>query len=156
MVVGMMMSLGQFVFSLATGAYQQLQRATQYRQAATSRVGELAAVQFVGPGDDTITLDGLLLPGLSGKLDTLDTLRSMAAEGAAWVLVDGTGTVHGAFVITQISETQTLFFADGTPRRIAFTINLRHVADDQVARNPVVAGPAVGSIGSGGNAGNIA
>lgn len=152
----MMMSLGQFVFSLSTGAYQQLQRNTQYRQAAANRVGELPAMQFVGPGADTITLEGVLLPGLTGRLDTMNTLRSMAAEGAAWVLVDGTGTVHGAFVITQVDETQTLFFADGTPRRTAFTLHLHHVADDQVARNPVVAGQSVGSLDDGTSAGNVA
>lgn len=134
----MMMSLGQFVFSLPTLAYQQLQRATDWRHAQNSRVGARPASQFVGPGDDVFTLDGLLLPELAGKRASLDTLRDMGGQGAAWSLVDGNGVVYGAVVILRVNETSSLFFADGTPRRIAFTLELRRVDDSRVADNPRV------------------
>ena len=54
----------------------------------------------------------------------------MAAEGKAWPLVDGTGRVHGAFVITDIDEGLKEFFPDGTPRKIDFSIELLEVAQD--------------------------
>lgn len=135
----MMLSLGQFVFSLDTLAYQQLQRATDWRHAENSRVGARAASQFVGPGGDTITLDGVLLPEVAGSRASLDTLRDMGSQGAAWSLVDGNGVVYGAFVLLSVHETNTLFFADGTPRRTEFTIELRRVDDGRVADNPRVA-----------------
>lgn len=134
----MMLSLGQFVFSLDTLAYQQLQRATEWRHAQNARVGARAASQFVGPGDDSITLDGLLLPELAGKYASLNTLRDMAGQGAAWSLVDGNGVVYGAWVILRVNETGTLFFRDGTPRRIEFSLDLRRVDDHRVADNPTV------------------
>lgn len=138
----MMLSLGQFVFSLPTLAYQQLQRATAWRHAQNPRVGARAATQFVGPGDETITLDGVLLPEVAGKRASLDTLRDMGGQGAAWALVDGNGVVYGAWVIQSVHETNTLFFVDGTPRRIEFSLELLRVDDSRVADNPRVAGGA--------------
>ena len=59
----MMLSLGMFVFSLHTLAYQEFQRQTEWRHASSSRIGAQPARQFVGRGDDAITLPGVLLPG---------------------------------------------------------------------------------------------
>lgn len=127
----MMMALGTFVFSLPELAYQQLQRQTAWRHSGSSRVGARDARQYVGPGDDTISLSGLVAPELTGDPASLDTLRTMADQGEALALVDGTGTVHGAFVITGMSETRTLFFADGAARRIEFGLDLLRVDDPQ-------------------------
>ncbi|ORC44405.1 oxidoreductase [Burkholderia sp. A27] len=129
----MMMSLGQFVFSLSTLAYQELQRRTSWKHASTSRVGGRNARQFTGPGDDTITLTGWFAPDQGiGKLSSLDELRTMADEGDAYALVDGTGTVYGAFVIEGLDEGQSLLQKDGTPRRVEFTLNLTRVDDGLV------------------------
>lgn len=129
----MMMALGTFVFSLSQLAYQQLQRQTAWRHAASDRVGARAAHQYVGPGDDTIDLSGLVAPGITGDTASLDTLRSMADEGRPLALVDGTGVVHGAYVIVSLNETRTLFFKDGAARRIEFQISLLRTDDEAVA-----------------------
>jgi len=129
----MMMSLGQFVFSLSTLAYQELQRRTSWKHASTSRVGGRNARQFTGAGDDTITLTGWFAPDQGiGKLSSLTELRTMGDEGDAYALVDGTGSVYGAFVIEGVDEGQSLHQKDGTPRRIEFTINLTRVDDGLV------------------------
>ncbi|ANF85150.1 hypothetical protein ATI14_6200 [Pseudomonas tolaasii NCPPB 2192] len=128
----MMLSLGMFVFSLSTLAYQELQRQTNWRHASNSRVGAAPALQFVGRGDDTITLPGLLLPELAGSILSLDALRLMANTGKAWPMVEGTGRIYGLWVIESLSETKTLFFRDGTPRRIEFTLTLKRTDDDRI------------------------
>lgn len=122
----MMMALGTFVFSLPDLAYQQLQRQTSWRHAASDRVGARAAHQYVGPGEDTIELSGLVAPQITGTAASLDTLRQMADEGRPLALVSGTGVVFGAFLISSLSETRTLFFADGEARRIEFRLSLTH------------------------------
>lgn len=129
----MMMALGTFVFSLPDLAYQQLQRSTGWRHAGTARVGARAARQFLGPDDETVELSGLIAPELTGSPASLDTLREMAAEGRPLALVDGAGVVHGAFVITGVNETQTLFFQDGSARRIEFRLSLLRVDEDDAA-----------------------
>lgn len=128
----MMLSLGMFVFSLSTLAYQELQRQTNWRHASNSRVGAPPALQFVGRGDDTITLPGVILPELAGSALSLDALRLMANTGKAWPMVEGTGRIYGLWVIESLSETKTVFFRDGTPRRIEFTLTLKRTDDDRV------------------------
>lgn len=126
----MMMALGNFIFSLYTLAYQELQRQTDYRHATSSRAGAAPARQFLGKGDDSITLPGWLAPELAGTPSSLDVLRYMAGTGGAWPLIEGSGRIYGLWVIESITETKTLFFQDGTPRRIEFSIALKRVDDD--------------------------
>ena len=121
-----------FVFGLPTLAYQELQRTTEWRHSSTSRIGTNPASQFLGRGEDTITLPGTLLPGLVGSPLSLDVLRKMADTGKAWPLIGGTGRIYGTWVITSISETQQVFFEDGTPRRYEFTISLKRIDDGRI------------------------
>lgn len=125
----MMMCLGQFVFGMDTLAYQDFQRQTDWRHPSNSRIGAAPARQFVGRGEDSITLQGLLVPELVGSTLSLDVLRVMADTGRSWPLVEGTGRIYGLWVIESLSEGRTLFFADGAARRIEFSIKLGR-ADD--------------------------
>lgn len=128
----MMMALGMFVFSLETLAYQEFQRQTEWRHGSTSRIGTNPARQYLGRGDDSITLPGVLLPALAGSQLSLDTLRTMADTGKAWPLVEGTGKIYGTWIIESLSETRTLFFRDGQSRRIEFTLTLKRIDDGRV------------------------
>ena len=128
----MMLALGMFVFSLKTAAYQELQRQTNWRHASNNRIGAVPARQFLGRGDDTITLPGIILPELAGTILSLDTIRLMANTGKAWPMVEGSGRIYGLWVIESLSETKTLFFRDGTPRRIEFNLSLTRIDDDRI------------------------
>lgn len=128
----MMMALGLFVFGMHTVAYQELQRQTDWRHPSTSRVGTNPARQFLGRGNDTITLPGVLVSGLTGTQISLDTLRIMADTGKAWTLIEGTGRIYGIYVIESISETRSYFFKDGAARRIEFTLTLQRVDDSDL------------------------
>jgi len=129
----MMMALGMFVFSLPTVAYQTLRRQTQWRHASNPRMGAAPGYQYVGKGEDTFTLSGWFAPELAGSAGALKLLRRMGDTGKAYVLVDGSGEVYGAYTITEISEEQTLFYVNGQPRRLDFSMNLVRV-DDSKAR----------------------
>ena len=123
----MMLSLGMFVFGMSTLAYQEFRRQTEWRHASTSRIGAPPARQYIGRGDDSITLPGVLVPELCGSTLSLDTLRLMADTGKAWPLVEGTGRIYGLWVIESLEETRTLFFQDGAARRIEFTLSLKRL-----------------------------
>ena len=125
----MMLALGMFVFSLSTAAYQELQRQTEWRHASNNRIGAAPARQFMGRGDDAITLPGIIFPELAGSTLSLDALRLMANTGKAWPMIEGSGRIYGLWVIESISETRTLFFSYGTPRRIEFSIALKRTDD---------------------------
>jgi len=124
-----MMALGLFVFSLPTLAYQQLQRQRAWQHASHSRVGTRAAYQYTGPGEESITLSGLIAPDISGTAASLSELQALADAGQPLPLVDGTGKVHGAYVIQHLNETHSLFFPDGRARKIEFELSLLRVND---------------------------
>ena len=140
----MMMALGMFVFILHTLAYQELQQDTEWRHPSTNRVGAGPAHQFIGRGEDTIKLPGVLLPELAGTMLSLDALRQMADTGKAWPLVEGNGRIMGLWVIEKITTTRTLFFTDGAPRRIEFSLGLKRIDDGRVD----LLGALTGSAGS--------
>lgn len=124
-----LMSLGMFVFSIPTLAYDQLQRRTDYRHARTGRVGARDATQFLGPGEETVSLSGTVYAEIADGENLIDQLRAMAAEGEVWPLLSATGRVFGSYVITNIDERQQHFFPDGTPRAVDFGLDLLRVDD---------------------------
>lgn len=126
----MLLALGLFAFSIPTLAHDELQRRAAWRHATSARIGARDATQYVGPGEETIAINGTAYAELSDGQASLDQLRAMASTGDAWSLVDGAGRVYGAFVIVAIDEGQHHLLADGTPLKIDFTINLLRV-DDQ-------------------------
>lgn len=130
-----MMALGQFTFSLSSLPYQELQHQFGWRHPTTSRIGARPARQFLGPDDESITLNGVLLPELTGGRVSLDMIREMGDQGSSWPLIDGSdGRIHGLFIIDSLSETKSFFFDDGTPRRIEFSLSLKRVDDDKIDR----------------------
>ncbi|TKC83451.1 phage tail protein [Trinickia terrae] len=133
----MMMSLDQFVFSLATTPYKELQRRRNWKHRTSSRVGTRDASQFTGAGDDTITLNGMVAPDNGiGTIASIDELARMGDAGDAYVLVDGIGNVYGAYVIDSLDETATYHTKEGIPRKIEFNLTLKRVDDSQLSAKP--------------------
>jgi len=129
----MMLALGMFVFERRTLPYQNLQRNANYSWATNSRVGKRNAFQFMGAGEEKITVTGALYPEITGGRVSCSLLRLMAEQGRAWPLLDGNGLIYGMYVIASVNETGTEFFSDGTPRKIDFTLTLTRVDESLVA-----------------------
>lgn len=127
----MLMYLGQFMFGLSTLAYDELQRQMAWRHAENARVGQPPGVQYLGPEAEKITLSGMQAPEL-GQRGALDTLSAMAAKGAAYALVEGTGRSLGAWVIESLSQTGSRFVAEGVPRKTTFELQLKRVDETLV------------------------
>lgn len=128
-----LMSLGLFAFSVSTLAFDELQRKASWRHASAPRVGTVSATQYLGPGEETVSLSGTAYAELGDGRASLDELWEMAHSGEAWPLVDGTGRVWGAFHIKDISEGAKHFHPDGTARRIDFQVELGRVDDPREA-----------------------
>lgn len=135
----MMMALDLFVFSLSTVAYQDLQHKLAWRHPSSKRVGARPSRQFTGPDDETITLTGTLYPEYTGGTLSLDVLRTMADTGQSFILIEGTGTVYGWFVIEGLDVKRTYFFRDGAARKIEFTLALARADDFQTNVTGVLA-----------------
>ncbi|HEY0624659.1 phage tail protein [Sphingomonas sp.] len=122
-----LMSLGMFAFHVSTLAHDELQRRADWRHERSKRIGARDAFQFVGPGDESVTISGSSYAELSDGRASIDELREMAGSGEYWPLVDGAGRVFGDFAITALDERHKHLFDDGTPRRIDFALDLVRV-----------------------------
>lgn len=120
-----MMQLGAFQFSITTAAYQELRRRTEWRWPSQDLYGRLPALQYTGPGSDTMTLNGVIYPEFRGGAGQLNKMRNIAGAGRPLLLVSGTGSMLGRWVIESIDEGQTVFAAEGRPRKQEFTLQLR-------------------------------
>lgn len=125
-----LMALGLFTFGLKTAPFDTLRRTTSQRWASNNRVGRGPGHQWVGPGEDSITLEGVLMPELTGGTVNLDKLREMAATGKAWILVSGTGEQMGKWFIESVEESRSHHAGPGLPRRIGFTLQLKRYWGD--------------------------
>lgn len=120
-----LMTLGMFVFGMDTIPYQDLQRRMTWRHEQSERFGARPASQFAGPGEDSITIGGLVVPELAGRYSAIETLIEMADTGDHWPLMDGTGRVLGDFRIETIDQAHKGVLAGGIPRGIDFSMELK-------------------------------
>ena len=134
-----MMMLGPCVFSIETAAYEQLQRNTQYQWASQSRLGHTVmkhlgiggpAYQYIGPGDETISLNGTIYPKYKGSSLMVSLMRLSAGVGIALPLIDGEGIVMGRWLIDSVQETNSALFHDGSARKIDFSLSLKRYNED--------------------------
>lgn len=124
----MLAALGMFAFEMDTLLFDELARSRAWRFERTDRLGARAASQFVGVGDDKITLSGTLVPEIAGKYSSIDTLAAMADAGEAYSLVNGAGTVIGNYTIDSLAERHGNIIDNGLPRVVGFTIELTRVS----------------------------
>lgn len=119
-----LLSLGMFVFGMDTMAYSELQRRMDWRHAKSERFGARAAAQYVGPGEDTVTLTGLLVPEIAGSYASIDRLIEMAGSADSWPLIDGKGNIWGEYRILAIDQRQQNIMAGGFARTTDFAVDL--------------------------------
>lgn len=120
-----LLALGAYRFSINTAAYQKFDRTSSWRWPSTERIGQAPAPQYVGPGEDTISLDGVIYPHYRGGLRQVDQMRAQAGLGQPLPLVTGFGRYLGNYVIEKIREGQETLMSDGAARKIEFTIELK-------------------------------
>lgn len=120
-----MMQLGSFQFSVATAAYQELSRSTQWRWPEQETFGVLPTSQFTGPGKETLSIKGVIFPEFLGGFGQVDQLRRLGDEGSPQMLVSGEGSIMGRWCIEQVDEGQTIFDTAGRPRRQEFSMQLK-------------------------------
>ena len=126
----MMMIYGMFVFQLSTLPHQQLQQSRNWRHVKNERINRSASWQYIGAGDDTITLSGLLYPEITGGEVSLTALTSQAYVGRPWPLIDGVGQIYGMYVITGLNTTRSELDRYGRARKIEFTVTFERVDED--------------------------
>lgn len=126
-----MMQLGSFQFGVSTAAYQELTRRAGRRWAAIPRVGQLDALQDLGPESEQIELRGVVFPEYRAGTGQVQALRDLLDQAEPLQLVDGLGNVWGTYVIQAVDERQEAFAAAGVARVQEFTVSLLKYEESQ-------------------------
>lgn len=127
--------LGDFTFELKSLVPEKMDRETSYRWARLEPIGAMPVYQYlgatgkrpIGPHEDKMTITGVLYPEYSGQIDHLKKLRDIAASGKPQRLIYADtqlGQNMGFWAIKSVKESRSIFWGDGVPRRIEFTLEL--------------------------------
>ena len=119
-----MYTLGPLVLGVPALPATEAVRVARYRWSARDRAGAAPGWQWLGPGEDKLTLSGVSLLMAVGRDDAVDALRDLAAAGEARPLADGAGRVLGSWAIRSVEERRRNLRADGTPAVIEWRLEL--------------------------------
>ena len=98
----------------------------------------LKGAEFMGEGDDRLTLRGQLLPAKIGGLNELEALREHMRKGAALPVMRGDGVRLGTFAITNLRDNHNHLLRDGVGALVRYTITLKKVPANPATSQQVI------------------
>jgi uncharacterized protein len=144
-----LMSLGQNVFyvpmlEVESPGFETLQRDSSYTWVPQGRINAPIAMQYTGPGQDFVVIEGRLFPHHFGGIRSLQAIRATAATGKPQTLmryytasdengniVQGmTAEVLGSFVVMRVRSGEKNIASDGIANMIEFQIELAAYGND--------------------------
>ncbi|QHH99227.1 phage tail protein [Acinetobacter dispersus] len=134
----MLMALGQFLFTTDVLSFNELQRQRQWKYGSNAVAKGRDAVQFMGAGEDTVTLTGVIYQEHGfGRRQSIDDIAAMADRGQSYLLVDGSGYIYGVYKIDSLDETKGILTDIAVARKIDFTIKLSRTDDEQIDQQQI-------------------
>jgi uncharacterized protein len=135
-----------------TPGFETLQRDTQFTWVSADRLSRDPAMQFVGPGEENIVVEGKMYPYHFGGLSTIAKLREAGRAGKPHVLArfypldnKGYGAENlGNFVIKRVRTVESKIGNIGVAHKVDFTLELARYGDDVGTGAPEVEAPRPG------------
>lgn len=124
-----------------TPNYEVMARDRNYTWIPSQRLSRSPAMQFTGPGEEVVTIEGRLFPHHFGGLSTITLLDEAGKSGKPFDLVrfypiddeDNRGyggNLIGQYVIRRLRNIDQKIGADGIPHRVDFSIELASYGED--------------------------
>ncbi len=127
----MLLSLGDFQFSVDSAAYDRLTIKAEYPWSKAERLGSVPQLQAVGKEHRTISISGAVFPSYNNVGDyQIESIRELAAKMTPQILVAGDGKNLGKWCVISISEDDSCFFEQGTPRKQSYTLELERYSNE--------------------------
>lgn len=117
-------------FGMAGLPQTELDRTIEHRWEPVKRLGRRPAMQFLGPGEEHVTIKGFIYPPDYGSFESLQAMRNESMLGFPRPFITGYGEYQGLWCIKKIKDVQTHYWPDGSPRKVEFTIDLTHYGSD--------------------------
>ncbi|ROS05668.1 hypothetical protein EDC56_1214 [Sinobacterium caligoides] len=134
-----MMTLGVFPFYINTASYEQLQHTASYQWAEQKRLNRSSfkhvgiggpSYQYMGPGEQTVNLNGTIYPQYKGERISLSALRLSASLGVALPLINAKGLLFGRWFIEKIDQSDNHFYPNGEAKKICFSLTIKRYNED--------------------------
>lgn len=123
-----MLQIGPVTFETSGPHFDKLKH-HQRGWVSQARFGRADARQWTGTMDDELTICGTIFTDYyPAGFDALGTLR--AIQPYPQMVVSGAGDVFGLWCILDVSNEQTLQYADGVPRKVTFDLKLGAYGED--------------------------
>ncbi|HEV7293119.1 MAG TPA: phage tail protein [Devosia sp.] len=103
--------------------------------AVKSLIGTLPGREFMGEGDDKITLSGQLLPFKTGGLTELDMAHEFRRSGQRLPVMRGDGKMYGWFAIESVEESHSELMRNGVGFVVKHSISLIKVGPEGASPN---------------------
>ncbi|WP_035977644.1 phage tail protein [Bradyrhizobium sp. th.b2] len=130
-----------------TPNFETIQRDAQYTWTSADRLSRDPAMQFTGPGEDNVVIEGRMYPYHFGGISTLERMRLAGRAGKPMLLVrfypltnpDGYGSeVIGNYAIRRVRTAESKIGAIGIAHKIDFTLELTRYGDDLTSTSTIV------------------
>lgn len=128
----MLLSIGPVIFDQVVNA-TDYDRTTAQDFARKDVVGARKPFEAVGPGDDTLTINGAVFPDHLGGRTAPGLLRAMADEQAPQLILWGDGSLAGWWVVTEVRERGSYLAADGHARMVEMTVTCQRCGQPSAA-----------------------
>lgn len=131
----MLIQLGSFPFQIKTAAYHRLTRQTQANWTRLPILNGHEHLHATGIGNEVIQLEGTVYPeyavkmGGKGGTFTIDGLRTYCKSLKPYRITAADGSTWGFWVIESITNQDSRWLSDGTPRKQDFQIQLRYYGE---------------------------
>lgn len=136
----MLYMLGTLTIDTQPFSINRMDRSADATIATKAVIGSLQPKEFMGEGEEEITLTGQILPWKLGGMDELATLDEMRRTGTRFPLLRGDGWRPGWYVITKFSEAHTEIMRDGVGFIVEHRITMVKTQADAGAGQQVISG----------------
>ena len=123
-----MLQIGPVQFTVRGPGYDSLAHAARFEWPAQGRFGRRDALQFTGEGEESVQVQGTIYTDHMTGAGAIRQLKALAR--VPQMVVAGSGDVLGLWSIVDVTNVQTYAKADGTPRKIEFTVVLLRYGED--------------------------
>lgn len=127
------MALGRFAFQGLGFGFDSLTHTTQTPWGEVDVAYRMAALHWLGPKMQEVTIRGAIFAEEFGGQASLDGLTAAALRGEPQMLVTYAGDIRGMFVIEGISEDRSSIRGDGLARKNGYEIKLKRYTGSAIS-----------------------
>ena len=136
----MLYTLGALTLDTRPFSVESMERDADAAVVAKLVMGILPPKEFMGEGEEDITLSGQLLPLKIGGLDELEIAHEMRRKGARFPVQRGDGWRPGWYAITKVRERHEDLTRQGVGFVVKHTITMVKVQPDAGAGQQIISG----------------